>query len=77
MSANYGSLSEAAIDAKRVVKLETNSVYAPALSTEDVAESLGIDVADAYDRLAEAEDASYIARKSVGDPEDPRHHVWW
>lgn len=56
-------------DADRVVKTEKNKVYNPALSTEEVAEELGISTEEAFDLLEEAPRPS---GKPVGNT-----HIWW
>lgn len=56
-------------DADRVVRFETNSVYEPILTTEEVAEALGISTEDTFQLL---EDAPRPRGKPVGES-----HVWW
>jgi DNA-directed RNA polymerase specialized sigma subunit len=56
-------------DADQVVRMEKNSAYNPAVSTEEVAEELEISTEEAFDLL---EEASRPSGKPVGDS-----HVWW
>jgi len=56
-------------DADRVVKQEKNTVYNPAVSTEEVAEELGIRKEDAFELLKEAPRPD---GKPVGNS-----HIWW
>ena len=55
--------------ADQVVKREKNSVFNPAVSTEEVADALGISVDDAYELL---EEAPRPTKKPVGES-----HIWW
>ncbi|USZ69409.1 hypothetical protein NGM10_06650 [Halorussus salilacus] len=63
------SLNATPKDADRVVKMETNRVYNPVVSTEEVAEELGIGTEETFELLEEAPRPS---GKQVGDT-----HVWW
>ena len=56
-------------DADNVVKQEKNSVYNPAISTEEVAEALGVCPEEAYELL---DDAPRPESKEVGNT-----HIWW
>ena len=56
-------------DADRVVRHETNNVYNPAVSTEEVAEELGISTEEAFELL---EAAPRPDGKPVGNS-----HIWW
>lgn len=56
-------------DADIVVKREKNRVYNPAVSTEEVAQELGISTEKAFELLDEA---TRPDRKEVGDT-----HIWW
>lgn len=56
-------------DADRVVKHERNKVYNPAISTEEVAEELGVSPDKAYELLNEAPRPE---SKEVGNT-----HIWW
>lgn len=56
-------------DADNVVKQQKNRVYNPAVSTEEVAEELGISVERAFELLNEA---PRPRGKPVGDSE-----IWW
>jgi len=56
-------------DADRVVKQERNRVYNPAVSTEEVAEELGISTEEAFDLL---EEAPRPDGKPVGNTT-----IWW
>ena len=56
-------------DADKVVKFETNKVYNPVVSTEEVAEELGVSTEEAFELLDEAPRPS---GKPVGES-----HVWW
>ncbi|WP_158055322.1 hypothetical protein [Halorussus halophilus] len=56
-------------DAGWVVKSERNKVYNPVVSTEEVAEELGISTEEAFELLEEAPRPS---GKPIGDT-----HVWW
>jgi|GEM_PF-2616077 len=56
-------------DADTVVKQEKNSAYNPAVSTEEVAEELGVSPETAFDLLSEATRPN---GKPVGDT-----HIWW
>lgn len=63
------SLDATPEDADRVVKVETNRVYNPVVSTEEVAEELEISTEEAFELLEEAPRPS---GKPVGDT-----HIWW
>lgn len=56
-------------DADIVVKQNRNKVYNPAISTEEVAEELGVSTEEAFELLQEAPRPS---EKSVGNT-----HIWW
>lgn len=56
-------------EAGRVVRMETNTVYNPAISTEEVAEELGISTEEAFELL---EEAPRPDGKPVGET-----HIWW
>lgn len=56
-------------DADRVVKCETNRVYNPVVSTEEVAQELDISSEKAFELL---EEAPRPDGKPVGES-----HVWW
>ncbi|WP_336035159.1 hypothetical protein [Halobacterium yunchengense] len=62
-----GSVTPA--DADRVVKREKNQAYNPAVSTEEVAEKLGISTEEAFDLL---EEAPRPDGKPVGNTT-----IWW
>lgn len=55
--------------ADQVVKQEKNSSFNPAVSTEEVADALGIEPDAAYELL---EEAPRPTKKPVGDT-----HIWW
>jgi len=56
-------------DADRVIRREKNTVYNPAISTEEVAEELEISTEEAFELLEEAPRPS---GKPVGNT-----HIWW
>lgn len=56
-------------DADRVVRMEKNQAYNPAVSTAEVAEELGTSEEEAFELL---EEASGPSGKPVGDT-----HIWW
>lgn len=56
-------------DADSVVKREKNQAYNPAVSTEEVAQELGISTEEAFELL---EAAPRPSGKPVGDT-----HIWW
>lgn len=56
-------------DADIVVRHETNQAYNPAVSTEEVAEELGVSTEEAFELL---EEAPRPDGKPVGNS-----HIWW
>ena len=56
-------------DADIVVRQKKNKVYNPAVSTEEVAEELGVSPEEAFELL---EEAPRPESKPVGDS-----HIWW
>lgn len=69
MSGTQKGTQDLVEEVRRFVTLEKNSVYDPAISTEEVAEEFGISEEEAYEALDES---PYLDKKMVGNS-----HLWW